>query len=264
MSPKKRSKSSLFVPISPHSRTNSCDLLIKIAVVNKCEEDEDDEQEQQQQQHSQDSAFENDFDSNSAEIDNKQIIENLSNILLDGHEDENCCETYMNLEIQNATIDIDEEETIDYSNKSVPVLVKYYEDRKDEVDTHVKEIVETKSDITKTEQKLNNTIELLNTTLPPKQIGLIAELAEVNMEYDWKDISAIGTASEFEESFLVPGCILSLSDNELRSRLQKVGETPGPISDTTRKLYQKYLARLEKNNNRPLKVSIKLNLSWYV
>ena len=39
-------------------------------------------------------------------------------------------------------------------------------------------------------------------------------------------------------------------------RLIKVGETPGPISSTTRKVYQKYLTKLEKNNYKPFKVKV--------
>ena len=38
--------------------------------------------------------------------------------------------------------------------------------------------------------------------------------------------------------------VCQLSDEELMEELRQFGETPGPIVDTTRGLYQKKLARL--------------------
>lgn len=83
------------------------------------------------------------------------------------------------------------------------------------------------------------------------------ELPNVTVEYDWKDISGIVSENELEETIIVPGSILSMSDVELRARLKSFGESPGPISDITRKLYQKHLVRIEKNNGRQLKPSDK-------
>ena len=67
---------------------------------------------------------------------------------------------------------------------------------------------------------------------------------DVTFEYDWKDVSLMESTST-EHSIVVPEEIKLLPVEELRQRLVKAGEKPGPITDNTRNVYMKHLARIE-------------------
>ena len=90
--------------------------------------------------------------------------------------------------------------------------------------------------------------------LSKKRRRSIKELNTVNIDYDWMDVSHLTATEESDSSITVPLSILTLSNEQLRSRLIKLGECPGPISEYTRCVYQKYVAKIEKNNNKHIKV----------
>uniref|UniRef100_T2M9X0 Ankyrin repeat and LEM domain-containing protein 1 n=1 Tax=Hydra vulgaris TaxID=6087 RepID=T2M9X0_HYDVU len=81
---------------------------------------------------------------------------------------------------------------------------------------------------------------------PTVDLSMVSKVYnEITIDYDWKDVSLL-SATEEEHPITVPASILMLSCNELRQRLIKLGENPGPISPSTQKVYQRYLAKLEK------------------
>lgn len=208
------------------------------------------------------------------------LVKNLSNFLI---EDE---QKNVALELNNAdTAEIDQqinlltEETIDYSNSSnhnysnVSDLIQYYEDQNEaEVessqlsflyDSTIKSYVELEGintsgklvkkyvsffDCTKDDCDDIETVE--------KRRENMKEYMNITVEYDWIDVSQSNITNESNESVIhIPQSIVSLTNIELRERLVKHGESPGPISTTTRSLYQRYLAKLEKNPQKLTKVN---------
>ena len=175
-------------------------------------------------------------------------------------------------------IDLEAEATIDYSNSSthdkcnVFNLVQYYEDRNeakaegkvyctvqqrnksfDEVDglntsgRLVKKFV-TFFDCTK-----EDTLDEFETI--EKRLESMRELSDVTIDYDWKDVSQSNATIESRDSIIiVPPAIADMTNDELRSRLRQIGENPGPISGTTRNIYERHLVKLEKNQEKPLRV----------
>lgn len=175
-------------------------------------------------------------------------------------------------------IDLEAEATVDYSNSSthdkskVPNLVQYYEDRNeakaegkvyctvqqknksfDEVDglntsgRLVKKFV-TFFDCTK-----EDTLDEFETI--EKRLESMRELSDVTIDYDWKDVSQSNATIESRDSIIiVPPAIADMTNDELRSRLRQIGENPGPISGTTRNIYERHLVKLEKNQEKPLRV----------
>ena len=68
---------------------------------------------------------------------------------------------------------------------------------------------------------------------------------EVVVSYCWKDVC--GFSSELEKSMVsIPNRIMTLHDDDLRMRLQKIGVIAHEITDKTRKIYQRYLVKVEK------------------
>ena len=71
------------------------------------------------------------------------------------------------------------------------------------------------------------------------------ELSSITVSYDWKDVSQLPATQELDDTIVeVPPAVLSLTNMELKDRLVSLGERPGPVSDTTRRVYQKHLVRL--------------------
>lgn len=175
-------------------------------------------------------------------------------------------------------IDLEAEATVDYSNTSthdksnVSNLVQYYEDRNeaksegkvyctvqqrnksfDEVDglntsgRLVKKFV-TFFDCTK-----EDTLDEFETI--EKRLESMREFSDVTIDYDWKDVSQSNATIESRDSIIiVPQAIADMTNDELRSRLRQIGENPGPISGTTRNIYERHLVKLEKNHEKPLRV----------
>ena len=67
---------------------------------------------------------------------------------------------------------------------------------------------------------------------------------EVSVEYDWKDVSLLESTNG-EQSIVVPKDIQALNVEELKQRLIKAEEKPGPITNNTKNIYMKHLARVE-------------------
>jgi len=75
---------------------------------------------------------------------------------------------------------------------------------------------------------------------------------------DWKTTSRTDHNCVADE---VPASIQSLSAAELRAELVKLGETPGPVTETTRRLHEQRLVRLMSDNTKLLKSTTGSNLS---
>lgn len=152
------------------------------------------------------------------------------------------------------TIDLLAEETVNYSNnKSVSELIEYYEDNYIVQEFDPKEETLSESP-TKGPPKSPSRFVVLNCRdhdLPVHQRRSIDELTTITISYDWKDISQLKATEESEETaVIVSTSIQALTNGELRERLISHGETPGPISESTKKVYQRYLARLEANGGK--------------
>ena len=189
-------------------------------------------------------------DHNSEITEENELIENLSEIL-----NSTLTQSYHN--------ELDNEATIDYSNSSqnksnVSQLVEYYEGQNDEEDMkESKEDIKSVSPIKVIGKKLSEFTDEDNCEMTDQRRLSMQEYSDVTVDYDWKDVSQVPATEETDESMVVvSSSIYALSNADLRQRLMKVGEIPGPISDTTRTVYQRYLAKVERNNDRPLKVSV--------
>ena len=68
--------------------------------------------------------------------------------------------------------------------------------------------------------------------------------SDVSIFYDWKDTSCLD-ATDKDNTVTIPDEMLKMTNVELKDRLIRNGETPGPINDLTRNIYLKHLARLE-------------------
>lgn len=81
-------------------------------------------------------------------------------------------------------------------------------------------------------------------SVPKHQRRSLDELSSITVSYDWKDVSQLTATHELENTVIeVPPTVLALTNMELKDRLVSLGERPGPISDTTRRVYQKHLVR---------------------
>ena len=67
---------------------------------------------------------------------------------------------------------------------------------------------------------------------------------------DWKS-GGSETDSDAEVEVVVPAFMKAMSSAELRARLVELGESPGPIVDSTRRLHELRLSRLLAGYNRP-------------
>ena len=67
---------------------------------------------------------------------------------------------------------------------------------------------------------------------------------DVTVEYDWKDVSLVSSTNN-DNTIVIPEDVKELDAEELKQRLVKAGEKPGPINDTTKNIYMKHLARVE-------------------
>lgn len=67
---------------------------------------------------------------------------------------------------------------------------------------------------------------------------------DVTVEFDWKDVSLIDSTNT-DHSVIVPDELKALDTEELKQRLVKAGEKPGPITENTKNIYIKHLARIE-------------------
>ena len=134
--------------------------------------------------------------------------------------------------------------TVDYSNDSlnqfpnVSQLIYFYESKTDD------EVLSARG-------------------TPTVDLSMVSKVYdEITIDYDWKDVSLLN-ATEEEHPVVIPPSILVLNCNELRQRLIRLGENPGPISPNTQKVYQRYLAKLEKQPDlQHAKVSIYSICHW--
>eukprot|EP00794_Sanderia_malayensis_P010155 gene10155-11192_t len=67
---------------------------------------------------------------------------------------------------------------------------------------------------------------------------------EVTIDYDWKDVSLL-ESTDTEHAVVVPDEMHLLSLEEIKERLIKAGERPGPITNATKNIYLKQLVKIE-------------------
>ena len=92
------------------------------------------------------------------------------------------------------------------------------------------------------------------------------ELSSITVSYDWKDVSQLMkvTLDSSDTTVEIPPSVLALTNMELKDRLISLGEKPGPISDTTRRVYQKHLVKIESacvDNKNKVYIKIYLKIS---
>ena len=78
--------------------------------------------------------------------------------------------------------------------------------------------------------------------------------ADVTVEFDWKDVSLMDSTNT-EHSIVVSDEIKGLNAEDLKQRLIKAGEKPGPITENTKNIYMKQLARVEAGDSQKDQVS---------
>ena len=74
--------------------------------------------------------------------------------------------------------------------------------------------------------------------------GEEANFNDVTVDFDWKDVSLVDSTNT-ENSVVVPDEIKALTSDDLKQRLVKAGEKPGPITEGTKNIYIKHLAKVE-------------------
>lgn len=271
----------MFVPLSPSYNVNRrCNETMEIIgsprqqKTSKEEEVCDDKQQRKENNktsslnHNQNSKREDSPSSNNVENDNKE--ESLNHTQNGGcagspssNEVKNNKEE--NLHIQNGGCDgspscsneeenpsfdlLAAEETVNYSsNRSVPELIEYYEDScvVDEFDPREVTLSESPTKGAAPKSPRFVVLNCREHELPAHQRRSIDELSTITISYDWKDVSQLKATEEPEDTtVIVPTSIQILTNIELRERLLGYGEKPGPISESTKKVYQRHLARIE-------------------
>lgn len=156
-------------------------------------------------------------------------------------------------------IDLLTEDTVNYSNnRSVLELIDYYEDRDniESTETPGEEFNTKEETISESPTKQPKScshfvvLDCRQDELSVNHRRSIDELSTITVSYDWKDVSQLKATEEVEDcTTSVPASIQALTNIELRDRLVGLGENPGPISASTRKVYQKHLVRLEHGLN---------------
>ena len=71
-----------------------------------------------------------------------------------------------------------------------------------------------------------------------------SQFRDVTIDYDWKDVSLV-ESTDPEFAVLVPEELQALDCEKLKDRLVKAGECPGPITENTKNIYVKHLAKIE-------------------
>ncbi|XP_057309067.1 ankyrin repeat and LEM domain-containing protein 1-like [Hydractinia symbiolongicarpus] len=197
------------------------------------------------------------FSYTSEENDDNLLIKNFSNLLNEVSFNES--EPYHDYQENNST-KMAAEATVDYSNgnKSVSQLVEYYENpHEDKLDIMEEEKPCChESPNKKLDRSIFEVVDLNDDTfkdgddVTKKRRQSMLDFSGITVDYDWKDVSQINATVEAEEYLLkVPDNILTLSPVELRARLLKLGENVGPITPSTKSLYQRHLTRLEKHEH---------------
>lgn len=187
--------------------------------------------------------------------DDNLLIKNISNLLSEVSFNES--EPYRDYQEDHST-KMAAEATVDYSsgNKSVSQLVEYYENpHEDDMDKMEEEKpCWNESPNKKLDRSIFEVVDLNDDTfkddddVTKKRRQSMLDFSGITVDYDWKDVSQINGTVEAEESLIkVPDNILTLSPVELRGRLLKLGENVGPITPSTKSLYQRHLTRLEKH-----------------
>lgn len=187
--------------------------------------------------------------------DDNLLIKNISNLLSEVSFNES--EPYRDYQEDHST-KMAAEATVDYSsgNKSVSQLVEYYENpHEDDMDKMEEEKpCWNESPNKKLDRSIFEVVDLNDDTfkddddVTKKRRQSMLDFSDITVDYDWKDVSQINGTVEAEESLIkVPDNILTLSPVELRGRLLKLGENVGPITPSTKSLYQRHLTRLEKH-----------------
>ncbi|XP_066930463.1 ankyrin repeat and LEM domain-containing protein 1-like isoform X2 [Clytia hemisphaerica] len=171
----------------------------------------------------------------------REMIENMSNLLNSSEAgNETFTENNINL-AQEATVNYSGENSWDISK-----LIDYYEDqtKSDEFNPNQSILAESPS---KTLKSSHFVIINCRESVPNHQRRSIDELSSITVSYDWKDVSQMTATQELDENIVeVSPSVLALTNMELKDQLISLGEKPGPISDTTRRVYQKHLVRIQQ------------------
>jgi len=194
----------------------------------------------------------------SVQEEEREMLENMSNLLLNEEANET---------ISNENADLATEDTVNYSNDnnntSVSRLIEYFEENDEHcggerfgaLSSHDVTLAESPSKV------LNKSshfvmINCREGEISQHQRRSLDELSSITVSYDWKDVSQLRrvTLESTETTVEIPPSILALTNMELKDRLMSLGEKPGPISDTTRRVYQKHLVKIEHNVDHKNKV----------